>query len=208
MYSFYLKDYYGVDPSNGNALWVTEDGSLTTDQTKAREYYAGSPEPTFLGGFNTTLSYKGFSLSAFFEFKAGAYFFSPNESSYLISDGAEMGMNQFASAMNYWKKPGDTGCNPKPIAGNTSNSSFWRSDRYLEKSDYLRFKDVTVSYNLPAKLVKNWGLGGIRVYVSGLNLYTWHDVSNWDPEVGITGTLTGGMYPITKSVVGGIEVSF
>ncbi len=207
MYSFYLPDYYGVNPSNGEALWVTEDGSLTNDYNKARKYYAGSPEPKLLGGFNTTFAYKGFSVSAFFEFKVGSYICLLNEHSYLNSDGTEMQMNQMASALNYWKKPGDTNCNPKPVAGNSSNSATALSDRWLERSDYLRIKDVTVSYSLPQNVLDKIHVKGLRFFVSGLNLYCFNDVNFWDPEMGVTGT-GAGVYPLTKSFVGGVELSF
>ena len=212
MYSYYLYDYYGVNPANGEALWVAsidEKGNktLTNDQAKARRYYAGSPEPKWVGGFNTQVSWNGFSLSAFFEFKTGHNILLLNENHYLNADGAFMDMNQFASQLNYWKKPGDTGVNPKPVAGNTANSNEWESDRYLEKADYLRIKDVTLSYTIPEKLTKKIGVKNAKVYVSGLNLYCFNDVNFWDPEQGVTGG-GAGAYPITKSIIGGIELTF
>ncbi|MGN1220115.1 MAG: SusC/RagA family TonB-linked outer membrane protein [Candidatus Cryptobacteroides sp.] len=207
MYSYYLPDYYGVNPTNGEALWVTEDGKLTNDYNKARKYYAGSPEPKFLGGFNTTFAWKGLQLSAFFEFKGGCDVLILNEYRYLNSDGAQMQMNQMASALNYWKQPGDTGVNPKPVAGNTTNSAAALSDRWLERGDYLRIKDITLSYSLPQSALSKIHLKGLRFYVSGLNLYCFHDVNFWDPEMGVTGA-GAGVYPLTKSFVGGIEVSF
>ena len=207
MYSFYLPDYYGVNPANGEALWVTEDGTLSNNYADARKYYAGSPEPKLLGGFNTTLAWKGLSLSAFFEFKAGNHVLILNEQSYLNSDGKEMNMNQMASALNYWKKPGDTGVNPKPIAGNATNSATALSDRWLERGDYLRIKDVTLSYSLPKVALDKIHVKGLRFFVSGLNLYCFNDVNFWDPEMGVTGT-GAGVYPLTKSFVGGIELSF
>ncbi len=207
MYTYYLSDYYGVNPANGEALWVTEDGSLTNEYNKARKYYAGSPEPKILGGFNTTFAWKGLQLSAFFEFKAGNYVCILNEQSYLNSDGAEMQMNQMASALNYWKKPGDVGVNPKPIAGNSTNSDNALSDRWLERGDYLRIKDVTLSYSLPQVALDKLHIKGLRFYVSGLNLFCFNDVNFWDPEMGVTGG-GAGVYPLTKSFVGGIELSF
>ena len=207
MYTFYLPDYYGVNPANGEALWVTDEGTLTNDYNKARKYYAGSPEPKLLGGFNTTFAWKGLSVSAFFEFKVGNYVCILNEHSYLNSDGAQMTMNQMASSLNYWKQPGDTGVNPKPIAGNSTNSSTALSDRWLERGDYLRIKDVTVSYSLPQNILDKMHVKGLRFYVSGLNLYCFNDVNFWDPEMGVTGT-GAGVYPLTKSFVGGIELSF
>ena len=207
MYSYYLPDYYGVNPANGEALWVSEDGSLTNNYNQARKYYAGSPEPKLIGGFNTTFAWKGFSLSAFFEFKAGAHVLILNEHSYLNSDGKQMTMNQMASSLNYWKNPGDVGVNPKPIAGNTTNSATALSDRWLERGDYLRIKDVTLSYSLPQKAIDKLHVKGLRFYVSGLNLYCFNDVNFWDPEMGVSGA-GAGIYPLTKSFVGGIELSF
>ncbi|MCQ2163049.1 MAG: SusC/RagA family TonB-linked outer membrane protein [Bacteroidales bacterium] len=207
MYTWYLYDYYGVNPSNGEALWVTEDGSLTNNQAKARRYYAGSPEPKAVGGFNLDFQWKGLSIGAAFEFKAGNKVLVWNEHHYLEDDGMDLSMNKMASAMNYWKQPGDTGCNPKPVAGNSSNSNVWENDRWLEDGSYLRFKDFTVGYSIPENLCRKISMKGIRVYVSGLNLYCWNDVNFWDPEQGVTG-ITAGQYPITKSVVGGIEFTF
>lgn len=207
MYSYYLPDYYGVNPSNGEALWVTEDGKLSNNYNDARKYYAGSPEPKLIGGFNTSLTWKGLSLSAFFEFKAGSYICLVNEGSYLNSDGTQMLMNQMASSLNYWKKPGDTGVNPKPIAGNSTSSATALSDRWLQRSDYLRIKDITLSYSLPKVALDKMHIKGLRFFVSGLNLYCFNDVDFWDPELGVTGT-SAGNYPLTKSFVGGIELSF
>ena len=207
MYSYYVSDYYGVNPSNGEALWVTEDGKLTSDFNKARKYYAGSPEPKLIGGFNTTFSWKGLSLSAFFEYKYGNKVFPMNECHYLMSDGAQMNMNQMAAALNYWKKPGDTNCNPKPIAGNSTSSSEFETDRWIQDGSYLRLKDVTVSYSLPQTAVKKMHIKGLRFYVSGLNLLTVSDVTAYDPEAGATGVVAA-IYPFAKTVVGGIELTF
>lgn len=207
MYSYYLYDYYGVNPSNGEPLWVAEDGSLTNEFSKARQYYAGSPEPKISGGFNTTFQWKGLAFSAFFEFKAGHQVWNYNEYYYNHNDGMDFSSNQMASALNYWKKPGDTGCNPKPIAGNTTNSNNRYNDRWLQNADFLRVKDVTLSYTLPQKWTKKAHMNSVKVYVSGLNLYCFNSVNMWDPEQGVSG-YTAGAYPLTKSVVGGLEITF
>ncbi len=206
-YTYYLTDYYGVNPSNGEALFRTEEGTLTNDASKAQKIYAGSPEPKLIGGFNTSFAWKGFSASAFFEFKAGNKVFLVNEWSYLNSDGSQMNMNQMASSNNYWKKPGDTGVQPKPVAGQSVSNDAILSTRWLADGSYLRVKDITVSYSLQERALKKLKVKGLKFYVSGLNLYCFNDVNFWDPEQGITG-LTAGTYPLTKSVVGGIELSF
>ena len=206
LYTFYLKDYYGVNPVNGEALWRTEDGSLTNENSKARYIKAGSPEPTYTGGINTTLSWKNLSLSVVGEFKGGNKVYIVNEHAYLISDGQEMSMNQDVTALNYWKKPGDTGVNPKPVAGNSSNSN-GSSTRWLEKGDYFRIKDITLSYMFPRELVNKVGLSSARVYGSGQNVYTFHDVNFWDPERGVMG-VGAGIYPVAKTWAIGLEVAF
>lgn len=205
MYTFYLKDYYGVNPVNGEALWVTEDGSLSNDYNKARWINAGSPEPTYTGGINTTLSWKDLSLSVVTEFKGGNKVYII-ENRYLSSDGEQMTMNQAKSLLNYWKKPGDTGVNPKPIAGNSTNSNSFASTRFLEKGDYFRIKDITLSYNINRNFLNKIGVSNARVYASGLNVFTFHDVNFWDPERGIDG-MGYGIYPVTKTFVLGLDIT-
>lgn len=205
MFTFYLKEYYGVNPVNGEALWVTEDGTLSNDYNKARWINAGSPEPKYTGGINTTLSWKDLSLSIVTEFKGGNKVYIV-ENRYLQSDGSQMTMNQSKSLLNYWKQPGDTGCNPIPVAGNSSNSYSYSSTRFLEKGDYFRIKDVTLSYKVDRNLLNKIGLSGARIYASGLNVFTFHDVDFWDPERGVDG-MGYGIYPITKTFVLGLDIT-
>lgn len=206
MYSFRLLDYYGVDPTNGDALYRDASGNLTNDYNKARYIYPGSPEPKFIGGFNTSLSWNNFQLGAFFEFKGGNYVMLI-ERRYLESDGNQMSNNQIITALNYWKKPGDTGVNPKPLAGNSTNSYNFSTTRFLQRGDYLRVKDITLSYNLPTELLSKANVSGLKLYLSAQNIYTFHDVDWWDPERGVDG-IGYGIYPMTKALIGGIELSF
>lgn len=206
LYTFYLRHYYGVNPVNGEALWVAEDGSLTNQVSEAERVYCGSPEPKLTGGINTTLSYKGITLSAVGELKYGNKVLI-SENSLLQSDGEEMSMNQAKSAMNYWKKPGDTNCSPKPIAGNSTGSNAGNSTRFLEDGSYFRIKDITLSYTLPKNLISKAYLNNVRIYATAQNIYTFHDVNFWDPERGGDG-MGAGIYPVTKTFAVGAEVTF
>lgn len=73
--------------------------------------------------------------------------------------------------------------------------------------DYLRVKDVTLSYTLPKEFLSKASIAGLKLYVSAQNIYTFHDVDWWDPERGVDG-IGYGIYPMTKSLIGGIELSF
>lgn len=206
LFTYYVRDYYGVNPVNGEALWVTADGDLSNDFNKAAFVKAGSPEPKLTGGINTAVTYKNFTLSTQLEYKYGNSIFII-ENRYLQADGNQMSMNQSRSALNYWKKPGDTGVNPKPFAGNNTNSYSFGSDRFIERGDFLRVKDLTLSYELPASILKPAGISGVKVYASGYNVFTFHDVDFWDPERGETG-MGYGIYPMTKTFVVGLDLSF
>ncbi len=206
LYNFYLRDYAGVNPSNGEGLFWTEQGTLTSNRAQARYYYAGSPEPKCTGGFNTNVSWKGLSLSAFFEFVYGNKVMSNN---WYITDGEDVfAQNSQSSSLSYWTTPGQTGVTPKPIAGGSNVWYTGYSTRFMEDGSYLRIKDITLSYTLPENLVKPIRLGGVKLYVSALNAYTFHHVTAFDPELGPLGYAYGGNHPMVKTLVGGVEVTF
>ncbi|MCL2738656.1 MAG: TonB-dependent receptor, partial [Bacteroidales bacterium] len=114
-----------------------------------------------------------------------------------------------ASGLNYWKQPGDSGKNlsPKPVWGNTSNAWTFNNTRWMQRGDFLRIKDITLSYRVPKKLLDKANISNLKIYASALNLYTFHNVDWWDPERGVTG-MGSGLHPMAKSFVGGIEISF
>ena len=205
LYTFYLRDWYGVNPSNGDGLWWAEDGTLTNDRTKARYIYYGSPEPKATGGFNTSISWKNFTLSAYAQFVAGNKVLSSNS---YVDDGYSITANTSNAALNYWKQPGDTGVTPKPVAQNPGVYHSLYSTRFLQDGSYLRIKDVTLSYNVPSKVLDAIHIKGARVYVSALNPYTFHNVTALDPETGPLGNIEVGVHTAVKSLIGGVEISF
>ncbi|MEG0519369.1 MAG: TonB-dependent receptor [Bacteroidales bacterium] len=205
LYNFYIRDWYGVNPSTGDGLFWTEDNKLTSDRTKARYIYAGSPEPKFTGGFNTSVTWKGLTLSAFFEFSYGNKAMVGNTS---ISDGENISVNSNTIMLDYWKQPGDTGVLPKPVYGSGKTYYASYSTRFMEDASYLRIKDITLAYSLPTNILSKTKIQGVKFYVSALNPYTFHDVTLMDPELGTLGYNTGAIYSMVKSFIGGVEISF
>lgn len=206
LFTYYLYDYEGVDPVDGNALWRTEDGQLTSDYGKARRYFAGSPEPDWYGGLSSMVTWKGLALNVAVEYKIGNEVLI-EENRYLTSDGYNWDSNQVSTALNYWTTMGEVADNPKPIFNNSTNSSGFRNTRWMQRGDYLRLKDVTLSYTIPQKYTDKLNLGAVKVYGSGYNVYTFHDVDFWDPERGVDG-MGFGIYPMTKTFVFGLDVMF
>ena len=205
LYTYWLYDYAGVNPQNGNALWRNEEGLLTENSQEARRINAGSPEPLWTGGFNTELSWKGLSLGIQLEARYGNKVLNQDRSLF-ESDGYYGDQNIWKGALNYWKQPGDMNVLPKPVYNNSSNS-IQTSTRYLEDGSYLRIKDITLAYNLPSKWTKKALMSGVRIYASALNLYTFHNMNYWDPEHGTTGA-TVISYPMTRSMIVGVDITF
>ena len=77
----------------------------------------------------------------------------------------------------------------------------------FQRADYLRIKDITLSYDFEKQLLSKIGVSSAKIYASGLNLYTFHDVSFWDPERGTDG-MGFGIYPVTKTFVIGLDLTF
>jgi TonB-linked SusC/RagA family outer membrane protein len=206
LYSYYLYDYAGVNPANGEALWWTASGELSNKFTDARRVIKGSPEPKLTGGLNTSLSWKGIVLDVGLEFKYGNDVLI-EEMHYANSDGFSWLNNQANTANDYWKKPGDITRNPKPIADNPTMSSAYRNSRWLFDGSYLRLKNITLSYTLPKAITNKINLQSLKVYGTAVNLYTFHNVDYFDPERGVMGA-GYGIYPQTKKFVMGLELSF
>ncbi len=216
--NFFLSRWAGVDPATGSAQWYDKDGKIVQTYSAANAVIlpGKSPDPTFFGNFGTTFNYKGFELSGNFYYSGGNYIYNLQYRT-LFSDGANGRSAQTADELNYWKNPGDVGVSPKPkLSGGQTG---WDSDRFLQKGDFIRLRNVTVSYSLPTALIKPLKMSRVRIYAQGQNLATWTSYKG-DPEVGYgsaessgSGGTRGGLfslfsYPQTRTFSGGIDVTF
>jgi len=211
----------GVDPATGDPLWekiITDaDGKTFVTYTNnynsvanaaSRQYQGKSAAPKFTGGFTNEFAYRGFTLSAFFNFVYGNYVYNDTRY-YFDNDGVYEKYNQMvlAEGWNRWSKPGELATHPKPVLGgnNASNSS---STRYLEDGSYIRLRNINLGYNLPKSLLGQWRIATARVFVSGDNLWTGTRFSGVDPEVVLGAGVSSFKYPVSKKILVGINVSF
>lgn len=214
--TFYAPQYAGVNPANGQPLFYDSDGNITNVyDSNANVVLSGkSPIAKYDGGFNLYLNYKGFDLSSDFYFKVGNYIMNYMESN-MLSDGQSVDANQRLDAFNYWRQPGDENVLPNPIYGNDAQQF---SDRFLQKGDYIRLRNLTLGYNLPAKFAEAIKLNSLRVFIQGQNLWTFAPHFNGDPEVGIgSGETTNNVgfgnynlysYPQVQSISVGVDIKF
>ncbi len=176
MDEWYLREWAGVDPANGSPLWYTtdENGKRTTTDSynKADRVYCGSAAPKFTGGWMNSFSYKGFTLTANFDFVYGNLLY--NQSRELLdSDGAYADYNsmKLKSGWKRWEKEGDIATHPKAINGGNKNSNK-SSSRYLEKGNYFSLRNLSLGYSIPEKLCGKLGLQRVNVSCSADNLFT------------------------------------
>lgn len=208
--SWFLPVWAGVDPNNGDPLWYLADGKTTTNvyNTASRtenKQLAGSSLPKYTIGLNNTVTYDGFSLSFFFYAITGAKIYDQNMS-FIDSDGLRYGWNYYKDAdKNYWTTPGQKADRPKPIIGGNKKSTS-ASTRWIESNDYIRLRNVTLSYNLPQNLIRRATLTNARLFVSGVNLLTITNYKGVDPETAIGGNDVF-KYPVNKSVTVGLDIS-
>jgi TonB-linked SusC/RagA family outer membrane protein len=214
--TFFLNRWAGVNPSNGAPLFYDAAGNVTTVYNAADQHVLSgkSAIADFDGGVNLYLNYKGFDLAADFYYKVGHYTINLMESD-MLSDGTTVATNQRVDAFNYWTTPGQTNVLPSPLYGVEAQQT---TDRFLQKGDYLRLRNLTVGYNFPAKFIQKANIQSLRLFVQGQNLWAYVPYFKGDPEVGIGSGETNNpsgpgaynlySYPITQSVSLGLDIKF
>lgn len=216
MHTWFTRKWVGVDPANGDPLWEVQtlnaqtgqiDISTTNVYRNATLIALGKATPDFFGGMRNTFSYKGFELSTLLNFSYGSEIYN-NSRALFDSDGAynTYNMMQLQDGWNRWEKPGDIATHPKLVSGGNKNSQRG-SSRFIEDGSFLRLRNVTLSYSVPATLLERIHLRSARITVSGDNLYTWTKFSGIDPEVDDFGTV-GTKYPFAKKFLLGLQLGF
>ena len=215
IFTWNMPIWAGVDPETGSPTWEkidaeTGEKTITTTYSEATFQNAGTSSPKFQGGLNTSLSWKGLTLSATGNFIYGNMIYNSARVS-MDSDGAYTDYNMMSHnnglGWSRWEKPGDIATHPKPKM-NGNNDAHMLSTRYLEDGSYFRLKNVTLSYDFPQAWMKKAKMQGLKVYVSGDNLVTVSKFSGMDPEIDTEDGTYDTNYPVPMTVVGGIQITF
>jgi len=209
--TFWLRLWAGVNPANGAPQWYIVDpdgkktGEVTGDYGEANKTIAGKADPDFFGSLGNNLSYKGFTLSFLFNFAVGGQiFYASGYKSW--NDGYKAKYAIPVSQLDRWQKPGDVAMHPQRIwKGN--NRSDVETSRMLLDNNYLRLKDISLSYSLPKSLVSRVKISDITVYVQATNYLTWSSQDICDPEQRANG-ITNFEMPNNKILSFGLEIGF
>ncbi|MBE5319033.1 TonB-dependent receptor [Pedobacter sp. MR2016-19] len=186
---FYLPEYAGVNPDNGDAIYYLNtvdattgniDRGTTSNINLAQRIFAGNPNPKYTFGINNTFSYKNFDLGVFLQGVSGNKIFNAG-GAYMSASSSNGYDNQTADQMAYWDKKGDVTMVPEPRLG--FGNGVGNSTRYLSDGKYLRLKTLTLGYTFTPTVLSKLKLSKLRLFATAQNLATITGYKGWDPEV-------------------------
>lgn len=210
--TWFMRKWSGVNPEDGTPLWERVDPT-TGEVTQVGNYNnatlqkVGTSTPNFFGGLTSSFDYKGFYLNANMAFTQGAMVYHSARETF-DSDGAYPTYNymQLQSGWSRWTPENPNATHPQPIFGG-NNEAHRPSSRFIEDVSFLRIRNITTGYRLPASTVEKLKLTGLEVFVSGDNLFTFTNFSGLDPEAAIFGN-TGSQYPLPRRISIGLNLNF
>ncbi|WP_276169049.1 SusC/RagA family TonB-linked outer membrane protein [Zobellia alginiliquefaciens] len=204
---FYGYQSDGYD-ENGNFKYVDLDQS--GDITSEDRTYIGNPNPDFIYGFNSNLSWKNFDFDIFFQGSQGNDIYALGMVAQTIDFG--MGLNTLKDVLyNHWTPENPNSQYPKISTSTTPKIS----DSYVFDGSYLRLKNIQLGYNIPVEKLRIPLLQKGKVYISGQNLLTFTKYPWQDPEINSFGgasSLRQGIdqysYPVAKTFTFGVKLDF
>jgi TonB-linked SusC/RagA family outer membrane protein len=202
----FTQQFAGVNPATGRPMWYDTLGNLTNQVlAKDRKIIGPQNTPLYQGGLRNTLTYKNFTFDFFFQYEYGRYA-SDGQANFLMENIARINVLKEVYDKR-WTLPGQVTFFPRYNLNGTESkgSSAQSGTRTFFKADYVRLKNVTMSYDLPAAKLKKAGFSSLRFYVQGTNLWTASDWFSYDIE--FVGTATG-IIPQTKNYTAGVQFGF
>ncbi|GAA5220064.1 SusC/RagA family TonB-linked outer membrane protein [Membranihabitans marinus] len=220
IYDYWLRQWSGVDPSDGSALFFPEeimddDGNelddirtingiqYTIDQNNAKYDYSGTAIPDVYGSFNAGFRYKNFQLSSLFSFQLGGKVYDGLYGS-LMSSG-DYGNAIHVDILNRWQNPGDVTDVPRMDANKLATFGA-ASSRWLEDASYLNLRSLSLSYNLPKSILERIGGQSIVVYLSGENLAFLSKRKGMNLVQNFNGT-TSNVYAPARNISLGLKIN-
>lgn len=191
----YFKDVRGTPEEEGQLYTEGSDGVVN----EYDKVFIGKTIPGFTYGFNISAGYKGFDIFASFYGEGDVQAVNDELQTFTGMEGN----NQWPDVLDRWTPTNTNTDIPRAVIGDpASNNRF--SDRWVEDASYFRGQTVQIGYTLPSQALNKMGIGRrIRVYLSGMNLFT---ITNWS-GLDVATAHTGGLpNPRTFSI--GVNATF
>lgn len=217
IYSFFTRDFYGIDPDNGDVLYkgvevwdpasskIIGKDTVTNDHNNAKQVYTGTTSiPDVYGSIVNNFTYKNFDLSFVLTYQLGGQIYDGVYSTLMST--AIQGRTYHTDILNRWQKPGDnTGV---PRLDELRSAQFGAaSTRWLTSATHLSINNISLAYRLPASVISRIGANNVRVFVSGENLHFFTKRKGMNVNGAFSGT-TGDTYNVARTINAGISLNF
>lgn len=169
--------------------------------------FIGNAQPKFFGGFTNDFSYKGFDLSASFNYVVGNKILNSTRADLDLPTGQK---NSSARVKDRWTPTNPSNTIPRA----TLNRAFLFSDAQIEDGSFLRLGSLSLGYNFPSSWVSKAGISNAKLYVSAQNLFVITKYTGFDPETNQSGQnnilrgIDSDSYPNSRSFLVGVNLSF
>lgn len=196
----YMNRFAGVNPANGDALWYDKEGNVTTEFNENDKVLVGkSYMAPWQGGFGTSLSWKGLSLTTQFSWVGDRWMIN-NDRFFDESNGTFAVYNQSNKLLyDRWKNPGDIVSIPRHGVATEFDT------RLLEDASFLRLKNLQLSYSFNKALLQKLRIiERVRVYAQAQNLLTFTKFQGMDPES--SANVYQAQYPMSRQFSIGLEI--
>ncbi len=219
-YTYYMRQFAGVDKTNGDALWyvdVTDANGVVTKET-TNDYNSAtlyvldkSANPKVYGGFGTNFQYKNWTLGANFSYQFGGYLYDGIYQGLMSPRTSDRGSNFHRDIHNTWTYSNTNAA--LPAIDFTRNNQNGTSDLYLIKSDYISLEDVSLSYDVSPSLISEYGISGLKLGVYATNLAVWSKRKGVDPRMMSLGAASSNgqslnRYGATRTISLGLTIKF
>jgi TonB-linked SusC/RagA family outer membrane protein len=206
--SLYGVKYWGVNASNGNPVYYKNDGSLVQGNIATNNYRvfdpsnpsdisraATSPDlmelgntlPTYFGAVDLKLKYHNFDFGTLVRFSGGNKIMNVTRLEMLSQNFN----NNSTEILGRWQSPTNPGDGWTPRLWSQAdpivNGPVTANSRFIERGDFVKFDNITIGYNLPAKLIDKLNIKSFRFYVQAQNAIIITKYSGQDPEMEIGG---------------------
>lgn len=207
MNSLYGIEYWGVNPSNGNPVYVKGDGTLVQGNVTDSKYYKFDPAnptvlgeasslstatdrkilgntlPTYFGGFSSNMDYKSFDLKFLVRFSGGNKIFNATR-----RDQMNQNLNNNSTEiLGRWQSVENPGDGVTPILWASSNTfvnlTSVATTRFVEDGDFISLDNISLGYTLPVRLTKKVNIRNCRVFVQGQNMLIITKYKGLNPEM-------------------------
>jgi hypothetical protein len=231
--SIYAVETQGVNPANGQRIFVKKDGTrvqynhaapaasrwtrvddgtvVSAASLVADGKVYGPTLPTWFGGWDNTFTYGNFDLNVQVNFAGGNY----------IYNGSKAGLrdqrfwNNHKDVLDRWTENNTDGTIPRVVFGdNVSNGSALPISENVEKGDFLRIRNVTLGYRLPSDMLSKAKISNLRIYGTVNNAFLFTGYTGTDPEVSTNGNSNSApgvdrnTVPMAQTFIFGINLGF